>query len=272
MRDVVVGGLRIAYQDEGAGPGLVLLHGGMDDSRSWRWQVDGLSDEFRVLAWDAPGCGQSSEPPGSWRMPDYADCLAAWLEAVGVEQPNLLGLSWGSTVALELYRRHPAVPRSLILASAYAGWAGSLPPEDVTARLEAVLAAADLPRDDLLKGWPGLLSPSAPPALVEELVRIWADNAGSIHPAGYRSMAHSMAEADLRDVLPRIEIPTLLLYGELDQRSPLRIAAELRDRIPSARLSVIAGAGHVSNAEAPAEFNAQVREFLRAPGRARVGA
>lgn len=61
-------------------------------------------------------------------MADYADCLAGWLEVVGVEQPHVLGLSWGSSVALELYRRHLQVPASLILASAYAGWAGSCLP------------------------------------------------------------------------------------------------------------------------------------------------
>ena len=266
MREVLVHGRRIGYSDVGTGPPLVLLHGGMDDSRSWRWQVDGLSDEFRVLAWDAPGCGQSSDPPESWRMPEYADCLKAWLDAVAIRQPNLLGLSWGSAIALELYHRHPGVPRSLVLASAYAGWAGSLPAEEVAGRLEGVLAAADLPRDELLKGWPGLLSPAAPPELVEELVSIWADNAGTIHPSGYRAMAHSMAEADLRDVLPGIDGPTLLIYGDQDQRSPLPIAEDLRGRIPSARLAVIPGAGHVSNAEAPNEFNAHVRDFLHSLG------
>ena len=263
MREVLVNGLQIAYWDVGAGPPLLLLHGGIDDSRSWRWQVEGLSDEFRVLAWDAPGCGQSSEPPVGWRMPEYADCLEAWLDAMGIERPNLVGLSWGSTLALELYRRHPRVPRSLVLASAYAGWAGSLPPEEVAARLEGVLAAADLPREEILKGWPGLLSRAASPELIEELTLIWADNAGSVHPTGYRAMAYSMAEADLRDVLPRIDIPVLLLYGELDQRSPFRIAEGLRDRIPSAQLVVIPGVGHVCNAEASKEFNAHVRRFLR---------
>jgi pimeloyl-ACP methyl ester carboxylesterase len=73
----------------------------------------------------------------------------------------------------------------------------------------------------------------------------------------------SMAEADLRAFLPRIEVPTLLVYGELDQRSPLSVAAGLDDRIPSAKLVVIPGVGHLSNAEAPAEFNAHVRGFLR---------
>jgi pimeloyl-ACP methyl ester carboxylesterase len=72
-----------------------------------------------------------------------------------------------------------------------------------------------------------------------------------------------MAEADLCDVLPRIEVPTLLLYGELDQRSPLKVAHELNERIPSSQLVVIKGVGHAANVEAPEEFNAQVRAFIR---------
>ena len=154
MPEVLAEGVRISYSVVGAGRPLVLLHGGMDDRRSWPRQLDGLADEFRVFAWDAPGCGQSSEPPETWRMPDYADCLAAWLEVVGVQRPHVLGLSWGSSVALELYRRHPGVPGSLILASAYTGWAGSLPPEEVDARLESVLAAADLPPEGSCRAGP----------------------------------------------------------------------------------------------------------------------
>jgi pimeloyl-ACP methyl ester carboxylesterase len=263
MRDVIIGDRRIAYSTAGAGPPLVLLHGGMDDSRVWRWQLEGLADEFTVVAWDAPGCGQSSEPPESWRMAEYADCLAEWLDVIGIDRPHVLGLSWGSSLALELYRRHPDVPASLILASAYAGWAGSLPPADVTQRLASVLAAADLPPDELLEGWPGLLSSRASTGLVDELVAIWAGNAGTAHPAGYRAMARAMAEADLRDVLPRIKVPTLLLYGALDQRSPLTVANELHARITNSQLVVIPDVGHMSNAEAPDDFNAHVREFLR---------
>lgn len=254
MRQALVGDQRIAHSKVGEGPPLVLLHGGMDDSRSWRWQQERLADELTVIAWDAPGCGESSEPPERWRMADYADCLASWLDMIGVDRPHVLGLSWGSSAALELYRRHPNVPRSLILASAYAGWAGSLPSAEVAARLNGVLAAADLPREEVLQGWPGLLTTAASADLADELTAIWADNAGTVHAAGYRAMAHSMAEADLREVLPRISIPTLLLYGELDQRAPLPVATQLHARIPTSKLVVIPGVGHVCNAEAPDEF------------------
>jgi pimeloyl-ACP methyl ester carboxylesterase len=263
MRELRLGDLRIAYRQAGDGPALVLLHGGMEDSRSWRWQVDALADEFTVLAWDAPGCGRSSDVPESWRMPDYADAVAAWLDTIGIERPHVLGLSWGSSVALEFYRRHAQVPASLILASAYAGWAGSLSAEETAARLEGILATADLPLEEMLEAWPGVLSRGAPPGLRDELMGMWADNTGSKKPGGYRASAHSMAEADLREVLPRIGVPTLLLYGGLDERSPLRVADELHERIPSSRLVVIEGVGHLANAEAPDEFNRHVREFVR---------
>ena len=152
----------------------MLLHGGMDDSRSWTRQLNELSDEFTVLAWDAPGCGQSADVLESWRLPDFADALAAWLHAVDVEQPHVLGLSWCSCVALEYYRRHSGMAASLILASAYAGWAGSLPPEQGATRHASVLAAADLPREELLKGWSGFLSPAAPPDMFEAVLNIAA--------------------------------------------------------------------------------------------------
>jgi pimeloyl-ACP methyl ester carboxylesterase len=150
MQNVPVGDLQIACATSGEGPPLVLLHGGWCDSRAWRWQLDGLGGDFAVAAWHAPGCGRSANPPADWRMPDYADCLAAWLEAAGIERPHVLGLSWGSTLALELYRRHPQVPASLVLVGAYAGWAGSLPAEVVAERLQRALGELERPPEDSL--------------------------------------------------------------------------------------------------------------------------
>lgn len=112
------------------------MHGAWSDARTWRHQLEGLADAFDVIAWDAPGFGRSGDPPATWRMPDYADCVAAFIAALGVERPHVLGLSFGGSLVLELYRRHPGVPRSLVLAGAYAGWAGSLPPDVVRARVK----------------------------------------------------------------------------------------------------------------------------------------
>ena len=116
MDQVEIQGLQIAYQRVGQGPPLVLLHGILSDSRAWRRQLDELSEEFTVVAWDAPGRGRSSDPPASFRLPNYADCLAGFIEAMGVSRPHVGGISFGGALALELYRRHPRVlgrkPRS----------------------------------------------------------------------------------------------------------------------------------------------------------------
>lgn len=260
MGPIEIGGLRIAFERAGDGPLLVLLHGGLSDSRAWRRQLDGLSDEFTVVAWDAPGCGQSSDPPETFRLPDYADCLAEFLDALELGRPHVLGLSFGAGLALELYRRHPTIPRSLVLASAYAGWAGSLPPEAVEQRLKRGLREADLPPEQWVPGYlDGLFTESAAPEVIKEAVGMMLDT----RPAGMRAMLQGFAEADLRDVLPRINVPTLLLYGDADQRSPLSVAKDMQSKIPSSRLVVMAGVGHDSNMEAPDSFNAEVRGFLR---------
>ena len=68
MKHVEVSDVGIAYRRAGAGPALVLLHGGMEDSRVWVRQLRGLADEFTVLAWDAPGCGRSADIPETWRL------------------------------------------------------------------------------------------------------------------------------------------------------------------------------------------------------------
>lgn len=99
-------------------------------------------------------------------MPEYADCLAGFIEFLGLEQPCVVGLSLGATLALELFRRHPEVPRALVLAGAYAGWTGSLPPEAVEQRLKQTIPDLDLPADQVVAKYvSGLLTNSSRPHL-----------------------------------------------------------------------------------------------------------
>ena len=252
---------RVAFERRGDGPPLVLLHGAMGDSREWRPQLDSLSDEFTVVAWDAPGCGGSFDPPADFGLHGYADCLAAFVDALGLERPHVLGLSFGSGLALELFRRHPGVPRSLVLVSAYAGWAGSLGREVAEQRREHMLREVDRSPDAVARDFATtLFTDSVARQLVEESVEVMRD----FHPAGVRAMVNAFADADLRDVLPRIDVPTLLLYGDADQRSPLPVAEDLHARIPGSKLVVIPGPGHMVNIEAPERFDEEVRSFLGA--------
>ncbi len=195
MSKVDVSGLRIGYEQEGTGPPLVLLHGGFGfDSRSWRRQIDAFADEYTVVAWDAPGCGRSSDPAPTFRLPEYADCLAGFVRALDLHQPHVLGLSFGGALALQLFARHPAVPRTLILAGAYAGWAGSLPPDEVDRRVARLAADVQRPPDEWLPSYlPGLLTEAAPPEIVEEVKSLMS----GVRPAANETMLRAMAEADL---------------------------------------------------------------------------
>jgi pimeloyl-ACP methyl ester carboxylesterase len=206
------------------------------------------------------GLRRSSDPPEAFRLSDFADCLAAFIDALGLGRAHVVGLSFGGGLALELYRRHPAVPLTLVLAGAYAGWAGSLPAEVVEQRLQQALRLADLPPDRLVDELlPTLFTESAPAVLVDE----FAESMSEFHPAGLRALSRAFAEADLRDVLPRIVVPTLLLYGAEDVRAPLSVAHDLHGSIPGSRLVVMEGVGHVSSVEAAERFSAEVRAFLR---------
>lgn len=263
MEMIEVDGLRIAYERAGNGPPLVLLHGYAGDGlATWRRQLGGLSNEFTVVAWDAPGAGRSSDPPESFGMAGYADCLAGFVERLSLEKPHVAGLSFGGALALELSRRHPEIPRTLILASAYAGWAGSLPAEVAEQRLQQAIVLADLSPDDFVGALlPTMFSEGTP----KESVDAFRASMLAFHPAGFRAMARASAE-DLRDALAQIAIPTLLVYGDRDVRAPLTVAEDLHAAISRSTLVVLPDTGHLCNIEAPDAFNSTVRSFLHDSG------
>jgi pimeloyl-ACP methyl ester carboxylesterase len=260
MEMVEVDGIRVAYERVGDGPNLVLLHGYVGDGpTAWRRQLDELSDEFTVVAWDAPGAGRSSDPPEAFGMAGYADCLAGFIDALGLAEPHVVGLSFGGALALELYRRHPAIPTTLVLASAYAGWAGSLPADVTEQRLQQAIQLSDLSGEEFVGALlPTMFSPATP----EETVDAFGAAMRTFHPLGFRAMARASAE-DLRETLALIAVPTLLVYGDNDVRAPLSVAEHLHAEIAGSTLIVLPGAGHVCNVEAADEFNRTVRAFLR---------
>lgn len=258
MLHATVNGLTVAYEQVGNGPALVLLHGFSQDSRVWRSQLGSLSGHFTVIAWDAPGAGQSPDPSESFGIRDWAHSLAGLLDILEVQRAHILGLSWGGILAQEFYRQYSERVLSLVLADTYAGWKGSLPEPILQERLAACLQDASLhPSDFVAKYLPGMFSASPSLEAQERLAAIMSD----FHPNGFRLMALASAQTDTRDLLPNIQAPTLLVWGDADKRSPMSVAYQFRDAIPAARLAVIAGAGHVSNLESPARFNAEVIAF-----------
>lgn len=258
MRFVPANGLEIAYERAGEGPALVLAHGAADNHRIWSPQLAALADELTIVAWDEPGAGRSSDVPARFGLADYACCLAAVIEDAGLGPAHVGGLSWGGTVALELYRQRPELVATLILVDSYAGWKGSLPAEEVRARVEGAERMLAAPAFDATLA--GLFAGDPPAAFSTLLDEI----AATVRPASLRAQLRAMAGADLREMLASIAVPTLLIWGELDERSPLRVARELERAIPDTTLVILRGAGHVSHLERPEQFNAAVRAFCRA--------
>jgi pimeloyl-ACP methyl ester carboxylesterase len=254
-------GLEIAYERVGAGPPLVFVHGAASDARLWRPQLADLADEFTVVAWDEPGAGRSSDVPAEFGLADYAGCLAALIEALALAPAHVAGISWGGTVVQELYRHHPELVATLVLVDTYAGWKGSLPAEEVRARMAGTYRALTAPADefDPATALPGWFAGDPPAEFMPLLHEMTAD----VRPESMRTALLSMSEADQRDLLPRISVPTLLVWGELDARSPLSVARQFEQAIPDTELVVIPDAGHVSNLEQPERFNDTIREFCR---------
>jgi pimeloyl-ACP methyl ester carboxylesterase len=257
---VNVGGLRVALRRYGQGEPVLLVHGGMSDSREWGPQVEDLSRGYDVIAVDVLGCGGSADPPEEFGLADHAHVLAGILDTLGISSAHVIGQSLGSVLALALYREHPHTVRSLILAGAYAGWAGSLPPEEVESRTRMVLETLERPVDEW--GPPFLATvygAEAPAELMDASMAILRD----VRPEASRRLVLAVASADLREMLPTITVPVLLIYGQGDQRAPAAVAAQLHAGIPGSRLVVVPDAGHAVNAEAPEEFDAAARAFLR---------
>jgi pimeloyl-ACP methyl ester carboxylesterase len=202
--------------------------------------------------------GRSLDPPEQFGLDGYADCLAGFLAELGLDAAHVAGLSFGGIVALALQRRHSAVSSSLILASAYAGWAGSLPADVAQQRLRQALASADGAPEAFVDALlPTMFSKTTPRETVDD----FRATMQAFHPRGFRAMAGASAE-DVRDVLPRVDVPTLLLYGDRDVRAPLTVAEALQAAISRSNLVLLPDAGHLCNIEAPDEFNAVVRDFL----------
>jgi pimeloyl-ACP methyl ester carboxylesterase len=261
MRLVEVAGRLVAYEQVGLGPSLVLLHGAVTDLRSWGDVVDLFASTFRVTVFDAPGCGGSDDPEGTWQMDDYADSVAGLLAELELGPAHLVGHSWGSSLALATHLRHPGAARSLVLAGAYAGWGGSLPPEVVAQRLAFAHQVAN--QLEAGEGW----DPATMPGLFSERMSAeWRarilETMYGIRASGTRTMATALAACDLRPALGNVTVPTLLLAGDVDERSPLAVAKALQAAIPSSTLTVLPGLGHEMFAEDPERCCEAVRAFL----------
>lgn len=240
----------IYYETAGEGFPLILLHGIGSNSRSWRLQLAGLSPDFNVIAWDAPGYGRSPDPAPAIQpcMRFYAGRLRQMLDSLGLKRIFLLGHSTGGVMAQEFYRAYPHYVRALILADTRC----VAPQTGLEERLNSIRSMP--PAQLAVERAPKLLSRNAAPDLVREVISIMSE----VRPRGYEFAAIALAESDTRDVVRNLRVPALLIWGAEDEITPLW------EKLPAgAQLKIIRNAGHLCYLEQPEHFNELVREFLR---------
>jgi 3-oxoadipate enol-lactonase len=257
-----VDGARIHYLDAGSGePALVLLHGFPLHAGMWAPQVEQLSSTHRVIAPDFLGFGGSDAPESMYRytMLGFADLVAGLLDHLGLERVVLGGLSMGGYVAFAFLRQYAERVSGLILADTRAGADTTLVFDRRTDQQDQVARIGTTALIETLLA--GLLSDHTKANrldLVEQVRRLMANP-----PAGFIGALEAMKHRpDATGELASITVPTLLVVGEDDSLSPPEVAREMHERIPGSELAVLPHAGHLSNLEAPEDFNAAVAAFL----------
>ena len=252
---IEVGGLTVGYRQVGSGPTLVLLHGAFEDGRVWTRQLAELSDEFTVIALDAPGFGASDDPPPTWTTADYGNYSTC---SASTDRPW-----WASPSARST--RSPCTASGRRRSAPWfssphtPGGPGPCRRKRPSARIRQTERDMSAPVEQTIEKWlPTLLTPAASPDVVELVATMMRD----FRPTGVRPAVTALGAADLRDVLTTIAVPTLLIYGDADVRSPADIVGrDMHTRIPGSTLVVIPDAPHMVNLEQPKALNTAIRRF-----------
>jgi 3-oxoadipate enol-lactonase len=261
MPEVVVGGRRLFFDNQGSGEPLVLLSGLGGDHRAFGVTSRHFSSRFRVLALDARDSGRSDRAEGPYSTADLADDVAGWLEALGIDRARVVGHSLGGLVAQELAIRHPEKVERLVLASTHAGsnaWRKALIESWIIAR--KALGPADFARVTM----PLLVAPpffQVKPQ-VDGLIRFAERNEWPQSPEAFERQARAAIEHDARGRLGSFRVACLVLVGELDLVNPPPIARELVDQLVDVRLEVMAGVGHIPHIEDGPKFREVIGRFL----------
>lgn len=255
MSTVSVNGSPVHYSVTGAGPGLVLIHGAsMDGVSNFGHLVDKFTDERTVVLPDYAGSGETPLPAEELSIDLLLDQVVAAISEATTGQVDVVGISLGAVVAAAVAAKHPDLVRRLVLV---AGWSHLDDPR-LRLGLETWGAVMDSPElhsavGPLMAFGPAFLSSLGPDGLATL-------RAGKVAP-GTRQQLDLILQVDIRDQLPLVQAPTLVVGCALDYLIPVQHARALHESLPGSHYLELES-GHVVTAEKPTEIVAVLRDFL----------
>ena len=255
-------GLDLWVEQYGEGPDVLLIGGLGDPIESWQSQIDGLSDRYRITAFDNRGMGRSPLPDGPLTIPSMAEDAADVLRALEIESAHVTGFSGGSVIAQELALRHPDLVRSLVLMSTWAR-----PDSYWRAMVESWR-------------WMAEFAPDERSFLESFFVWVYTHRAhedGTVaqiideslefpYPASVEAIQRTIDALlvhETADRLHRVTAPTVVLAGGEDLITPPQYGRQVAELIPGATFEVLEGEAHQPFQEVPETFNARVDAFWR---------
>jgi 3-oxoadipate enol-lactonase len=246
----------IYYEDnEGDGPAVVLSHGILMDHEMFEPQVKVLDPEFRTIAWDERGHGNTTAE-GSWTYWDSADDVVALLDHLDIERALLAGMSQGGFLSLRAALRAPDRVAGLFLIDTQAG-----PEDPAVAAMEKAMVeewTTNGVNNDILDA---VQSSIIGPGDYDEWRKKWSDRAPEDITGSFNALVE---REDLTERLREIEAPALVLHGEMDMAIPMERAQALCSGLPNCeRLVVVEGGTHASNLTHPEPVNEVLLDFAR---------
>jgi len=252
---------QLYWESIGEGPPVLLVMGlGLSGGAWWR-TVDTLSRRFRVITFDNRGVGRSRGLTPAYTTEALADDAVAVLDAIGIEQASVYGLSLGGMVAQQLALRHPRRVRSLVLgATSPGGRRAQFADDQVMAFFRG---RGDLPREEA--AWASVAYNYGRRCRDQHADRIAEDIRrrllNEFDEAAYQAQLMAAALHNCTSRLHRIDVPTLVVHGEDDRVVPVANAHLMAGRLRHGRLHLLAGTGHLYTTEAP-EADTEVARFL----------
>jgi pimeloyl-ACP methyl ester carboxylesterase len=263
MPRVEVDGLMINYEVQGEGEPLLLIPYLSADNASYAFQLPAYSERFSCIAVDLPGSGESDKPAGPYSTDGYADQVAAFLGAIGVERAHVAGVSLGATVGIHLAARHPGRVRSLSLHSCWHTSDAYL--KIVVEQWRTLASSLPTVADVVVQGiFPWCFTPemyAERPDFVDTLAEFVRGRPAQPRDA-FLGQTEAVIAHDASAVLGKIDAPTLITFGARDLVCSTRFAEPLNSGISGSELVVFEQLSHAGLHEDAETFNRATLDFL----------